>query len=269
MSLFSGTFISSKATLIANSTITLNQGIGGAGHNTLFFPDTFRSGGYGIGGVAARNSSTNNLLVSTILAGNIGGQPSFETTNVMPVPNDGAGVFYSLGNNLFGNTNSPAQFYITNALYLHATDRVGVDPFLGPLQDNGGRVPSHALLMGSPAIDAGKTLGLLTDSRGEPRTIDDPDVANGPGSDGSDIGAFEVNPNLIARDIRRIGTNVEVRFTTVSDRHYSVEYRAQMTGQPWIELPGVVHGTGGIVTYTDTNAAILLHRFYRLRARDR
>ena len=32
---------------------------------------------------------------------------------------------------------------------------VGVDPMLGPLQDNGGPTWTHALLPGSPAIDAG------------------------------------------------------------------------------------------------------------------
>jgi predicted outer membrane repeat protein len=35
-----------------------------------------------------------------------------------------------------------------------ATDQPGVDPLLGPLQDNGGRTFTHALLPGSPAIDA-------------------------------------------------------------------------------------------------------------------
>jgi hypothetical protein len=34
-----------------------------------------------------------------------------------------------------------------------ATDRPGVDPLLGPLQDNGGPTLTHALLPGSPAID--------------------------------------------------------------------------------------------------------------------
>ena len=34
-------------------------------------------------------------------------------------------------------------------------DLLDVDPKLGPLQDNGGQVPTHALLPGSAAIDAG------------------------------------------------------------------------------------------------------------------
>src|SRR5262245_62592708 len=44
---------------------------------------------------------------------------------------------------------------------------VGVDPRLGPLADNGGPTPTHALLPGSPALDAGSNpLGLSADQRG-------------------------------------------------------------------------------------------------------
>ena len=34
-------------------------------------------------------------------------------------------------------------------------DQNNTDPMLGPLQDNGGPTLTHALLTGSPAIDAG------------------------------------------------------------------------------------------------------------------
>src|SRR5204862_1580904 len=34
-------------------------------------------------------------------------------------------------------------------------DQINTDPMLGPLQDNGGPTFTHALLPGSPAIDAG------------------------------------------------------------------------------------------------------------------
>jgi cysteine-rich repeat protein len=64
-----------------------------------------------------------------------------------------------------------------------------VDPKLAPLQDNGGPTDTHALLFGSPAVDAGDPAGctdadgspLITDQRGAPR-------AQGPSCD---IGAFE------------------------------------------------------------------------------
>jgi hypothetical protein len=52
-----------------------------------------------------------------------------------------------------------------------------------------------ALSPGSPAIDAGVAAGSSFDQRGKARTYDDPGVANAATSDGSDIGAFELQPN--------------------------------------------------------------------------
>ncbi len=64
-----------------------------------------------------------------------------------------------------------------------ATDLVDTDPMLGPLQDNGGSTFTHALLTGSPAIDA-VAVGAAcspTDQRGVSR----------PQGAACDIGAFE------------------------------------------------------------------------------
>lgn len=67
----------------------------------------------------------------------------------------------------------------------------GVDPQLLPLGNYGGLTLTHALNPHSPAIDAGKSFGLTTDQRGLQRPVDNI-TPNAPGSDGSDIGAFEV-----------------------------------------------------------------------------
>jgi predicted outer membrane repeat protein len=64
-------------------------------------------------------------------------------------------------------------------------DQINTDPLLGSLQDNGGTTLTHALLPGSPAIDAGDpnfTPPPGQDQRGYPR------VVNGR----IDIGSFEV-----------------------------------------------------------------------------
>jgi hypothetical protein len=59
---------------------------------------------------------------------------------------------------------------------------VGVDPMLGPLDDHGGFTPTHALLDGSPALDAADLAGFPPrDQRGSPR----------PSGAGTDLGAFE------------------------------------------------------------------------------
>jgi len=65
-----------------------------------------------------------------------------------------------------------------------------MDPQLGPLQDNGGPTPTHALLPGSPAIDAGGSdcPPPATDQRGFPRPVD----GNDDGVATCDIGAYEL-----------------------------------------------------------------------------
>jgi hypothetical protein len=68
-------------------------------------------------------------------------------------------------------------------------DQINTDPLLGPLQDNGGLTITHALLPGSPAVNAGDpnfTPPPSYDQRGSPFVR----VFNGR----IDIGSFEVQP---------------------------------------------------------------------------
>jgi hypothetical protein len=191
-------------------------------------------------------AGTNSIsLQNVLIAGNsaMGGPEVFGAVN-------------SLGHNLVWQTNGTTGWT--------AFDLQNVDPDLGPLQVNGGPVLTHALLTGSPAIDAGTNGGIAFDARGQPRTIDNPAIPNAAGSDGTDIGAFEVNHILTGTETRRSGDDIQVRFTTVSDKTYGIEYRPEVDDGPWTELPGFVSGTGGIVTYTDVNAATLPRRFYRI-----
>ena len=93
-----------------------------------------------------------------------------------------AGTITSLGHNLSddaaGDATNPGP---SPGGYLNAAGDIrNTDPLLGPLQDNGGRTFTQALLNGSPAINAGDDLGLESvDQRGFPRV----------GT--NDIGAFE------------------------------------------------------------------------------
>jgi len=67
-------------------------------------------------------------------------------------------------------------------------DLPNTDPRLGPLQDNGGPTFTHALLFGSPAMDAGDNSSCpATDQRGFTRPMD----GDGDGTATCDIGAFE------------------------------------------------------------------------------
>jgi len=71
-------------------------------------------------------------------------------------------------------------------------DLSGVEPLLGPLQDNGGPTSTHALLIGSPAIDAGNpdTPG----SGGATCEATDQRAVARPQGLACDMGAFEVVP---------------------------------------------------------------------------
>jgi hypothetical protein len=75
------------------------------------------------------------------------------------------------------------------------SDLVGVVAGLDPeLKDNGGPTLTHALLAGSLAIDRGNSFGATTDQRGLPRPSNFPEISDKEGGDGSDVGAFELQP---------------------------------------------------------------------------
>jgi len=92
------------------------------------------------------------------------------------------GDMNSYGYNLIGNTANCTINKIANP----GTDITGANPMLGPLQNNGGPTMTHALLAGSPAIDAGD----CTDKDGTPVTNDQRGVSRPQGA-GCDIGAYE------------------------------------------------------------------------------
>jgi predicted outer membrane repeat protein len=71
------------------------------------------------------------------------------------------------------------------------TNLTGVDPQLSPLANNGGPTQTQALAPTSPAVDAAQAGGLTTDQRGQARTVDSA-ATNATLSDGTDMGAFEV-----------------------------------------------------------------------------
>ncbi len=98
--------------------------------------------------------------------------------------------------NLFGaNGNAGVTDFTPGSTDIVPAPGVQLANILGPLQNNGGPTETHALVAGSPAIDAGDPGGcrdnqgtlLLTEQRGFARHVD----GNNDGTVRCDIGAFE------------------------------------------------------------------------------
>jgi uncharacterized delta-60 repeat protein len=125
-------------------------------------------------------SNTGGGIVSW---GDVGFLYSVETLVNTIVADGISGTIDSASHNLIGDAASSGG--IVNGANGNIA---GVDPMLGPLRDNGGPTPTHALLAGSPAINAGDNALAIggTDQRGPgfPRI----------GGGTVDIGAFELLP---------------------------------------------------------------------------
>ena len=151
------------------------------------------------GGILASGGSGSafTLLSSTIsgnsapLYGNIvmGGATQFIKNTIVSNPLGG-------GANCTAATTGSQGFNIDsgNTCGFNQTgDQANTDPMLGALGPNGGPTQTLALLAGSPAIDHGlSSAGEMADQRGLTRPLDICALANAPGGDGADIGAFEV-----------------------------------------------------------------------------
>lgn len=196
---------------LINSAISNNSANNGGGIsagtlncvNSTISANTARTGNGG--GITVGTASLINTTVANNSAAGSGGGifnngnngASVRARNTLVALNraasgrDVSGALTSDDFNLIGNgsgaTITPARF----------ADQIGsdaspVDPRIGFLQDNGGPTPTYELLAGSPAIDQGHSSGSATDQRGLTRPVDRSDIANAPGGDGADIGAFEL-----------------------------------------------------------------------------
>jgi hypothetical protein len=185
---------------MTNSTLSGNEAIGGKGGDSPFPGGVGGDGGDGLGGAIFNLDGTVVLVNVSIVSNTIhAGGPGLGPTP--PSPSDGSpgneeGGVYNYG------LNAPSQLTLTNALLAKANkadcfndsgtitlvagsnliERNGLggnacgipaftgDPQVGPLADNGGGTFTHALLDGSPAIDAGTDVGCpVTDQRGRLR----------------------------------------------------------------------------------------------------
>jgi len=112
-----------------------------------------RHNSFGEGGGIRIHATASVEVRNSLIANNTNG----------PGP-DVKGTVISDGSNLIGDTSDSSGWV--------SSDLQNVEPKLGPLQDNGGPTPTHALLTGSPAIDAGNSAtAAAVDQRGIARPV--------------------------------------------------------------------------------------------------
>ncbi len=172
-----GIFLFGGSLTLTNSTVTANSGNG------------VREGGSG----SSVTLSVTNCTIADNSGGGIAvGYGALTLDNSIVACNTGSGGADVEGapsslvayNNLVGVDG-------TGDLTAPNGNIVGVNPLLGPLQNNGGPTETMALLAGSPAIGAG-SVALAVEANGNPLTTDQrgpgyPRIVNGT----VDIGAYE------------------------------------------------------------------------------
>jgi len=163
---FGGGIFNSGTLTIVNSTASSNTASEGAGTyndgaGALTITNSTFSGNAAGGGGASLNLGTLQIANSTLsgntadFAGGIFNLGTLQIGNTIlnagdtsvNIYSNGDGGVVSLGYNL---SNDNGNGFLTGP-----GDQVDTDPLLDPLQDNGGATLTHALLPGSPAINAG------------------------------------------------------------------------------------------------------------------
>jgi predicted outer membrane repeat protein len=185
----SGGGVHATLAYLTNSTVSGNSaGASGGG--------VFAEGGYFLNATVVKNSALTGggVFRSPGPTFNLTLQDTIVALNLVGFGGSGpdvSGTFVSGGHNLIGNgTGSTGLTHGQNG-NLVGTGAAPIDPLIGDLADNGGPTATHALLPGSPAIDAGQSEDYVdTDQRGDgfPREKD----GNGDGVAVADIGAFEL-----------------------------------------------------------------------------
>jgi hypothetical protein len=172
------------ATISGNNAQAGNSGVAQSGSTKPLRPVAQGTGGGVL--VGPGGATFENTIIADNTAANGTGDNSSPPVSAPNVD----GTVTSNGHNLLGATTGATGFSGTG-------DQIGANPMLAVLADNGGPTKTMALTPGSPAIDAGVASLATTDQRGRMRTYDDPGTVNAATSDGTDIGAFELQPDCL------------------------------------------------------------------------
>lgn len=200
-----GTATLERVTVSGNQAANLSGAIHVQGNSTVALTNVTLSGNsagnssvmyISTGDVTILNSSiVNNMATNDAVTNAIGngGTLSFKNSiiansasNVMNCYS--SGVLTSLGHNLADDN---------SCFFTQTGDQPNTNPQLGALNNNGGHTQAHALLVGSPAIDAGNNSSCpATDQRGLSRPFD----GDNDNTTICDIGAYEFSRQISIAD---------------------------------------------------------------------
>jgi CSLREA domain-containing protein len=191
---FGGGLYITDNTAVSGCTITGNVTDGTVANSVD--PGVARGGGIYVTGYSLEPIFARCDVGNTIVAGNT----ATEAGTDLWLGNE-YGSFASLGHNIIGDGNGSLVFVDGVNGDQIGTSGSAIDPRLGPLADNGGDTETHALLGGSPALDAGDNALITTPPYDGPPFYDQRGVGFDRICDGDhdgtatvDIGAFET-PN--------------------------------------------------------------------------
>ena len=232
-----GIFNDTSGLTVENSTFFNNSARNGGGilhgNSTLFVSNsTFsdNTAGQRGGGIAVSHSKILTLTNSTLVS-----NTAYITGGGIYNDNNGVSYLYNTliahsisGNDCAVNTSGTVYAYTntTNLIADGSCDaQLSGDPLVSPLGDNGGEsaegwlLLTHALLNGSPAIDAGDSAVCASvlvnnqDERGAGRPV----------GSGCDIGAFEVGPFIeLSKSVTPFDPQKPLTYTLVLANHGSM-----------------------------------------------
>jgi hypothetical protein len=222
-----GIYVFGGQTLLLNATIAGNHvNLGGGWGGGLYLDAST----YGVDFKARDSLIANNWHNGTVLQGRIA--------------DDGYTHGTVTGELAFDLIQTTTNFFISGP---QGGNVLGQDPLLGPLQGNGGFTQTHALLPGSPAINAGATAGCTMDVAGvTPLTMDQRGALRPyPAGGRCDIGAFESRPVSLDIDASSPAT----KYDPLTDGVLIIRYMRLLTDSSLTNA-----ALGATATRTDPNA---------------
>ncbi|MCA1552803.1 MAG: hypothetical protein LC737_00330, partial [Chloroflexi bacterium] len=173
LSIVASTFVSNSADMKGGALYDNGSDRVNLINSTLSSNRVDTTGGSSVGGAIVHDNGTLTILNSTIVSNSAASSGSVAKNGGNVILKNSIIAFGSPDNCAVPLTNDPFNLQYGGSISHSCGSFNNANPLLGPLQDNGGATTTHALLAGSPAIDAGTNAGCpATDQHGVARPID-------------------------------------------------------------------------------------------------